>query len=201
VTARARSRSTDQRFYGVFEGLVEENEDPESEGRVKLRFPWYSDTEVTDWCRVSQLYAGPDYGSLFVPEVGDEVLVCFVHGDMRLPVVLGGLYNGEDKPPSARTSSVDEKMIRTKAGHEILLADTSGAELVKVETQGGHIVTLDDAGGLVTVETSSGNVVQMDDGAGRIAITALSKITLEAPEIDITGDTSVNVRGGQIALN
>lgn len=201
MTTRSRSRTTDQRFYGVFEGLVVENEDPEGEGRVKLKFPWYSENEVTEWCRVAQLYAGPGYGSLFVPEVGDEVLVSFVHGDMRLPVVLGGLYNGADKPPTSRTSSVDQKIIRTKAGHEILLDDSAGSESVKVETQGGHVLTLDDAGSKVTIETNGGNTVVMDDSGGSISVSALSRITLEAPQIEITGSGSVTVSGGQIALN
>ena len=59
----------------------------------------------SDWCRVVQPYAGNGYGAVFVPEKGDEVLVAFVHGDMRFPIVIGGLYNGKDKPPTARTAS------------------------------------------------------------------------------------------------
>ena len=78
--------------------------DPEHECRVTLRFPFFDGaTAETDWCRVVQPYAGNGYGAVFVPEEGDEVLVAFVHGDMRFPIVLGGLYNGQDKPPTDRT--------------------------------------------------------------------------------------------------
>ena len=75
--SQARSRSTDQRYYGVAEAIVTDVNDPEKEGRVKLRYPWFDDQTVSDWCRVRQLYAGNGYGTFFVPEVGDEVLVVF----------------------------------------------------------------------------------------------------------------------------
>src|SRR4029453_4492610 len=100
----------DQRYYGVVEALVEAV-DGDDEGRVKLRFPWFDDGTVTDWGRVTQLYPANGYGSVFVPEQGDEVLVAFVHGDMRFPIVLGGLYNGSDKPPAAPVEGRDRKTI------------------------------------------------------------------------------------------
>ncbi len=201
MSVGASARTHDQRFYGVFEGIVTENHDPEGEGRVRLELPWYSGNEVTGWCRVGQLYAGNGYGSLFVPEVGDEVLVAFVHGDMRLPIVLGGLYNGLDRPSASRTSSVDQKLIRTRAGHEIVLDDTPASGSVTIATQGGHVVTLDDANRAVTVTTAGGNVLAMDDAAGSVSVSATARITLEAPQVEITGSSSVTVRGGQIALN
>ena len=78
-------RAFDRRFYGVVEGIVEEIVDPDKEGRVKVKFPWYDDDTVTEWCRVRQLYAGPGYGTFFVPEKGDEVLVggncCWIESD------------------------------------------------------------------------------------------------------------------------
>jgi phage baseplate assembly protein V len=159
-----RSRSTDRRYYGVVEAIVVEN-DGDDEGRVKLRFPWFDGgATVTDWCRVSQLYAGGGYGSVFVPEVGDEVLVAFVHGDMRFPIVLGGLYNGVDKPPTARTDGRDQKIIRTRAGHEVLFDDA--AKEIRITTA---------EGGNVTVTAT-----------GEIRLKA-QKVTVEADSIDLGG--------------
>ena len=116
-----RSRSTDRRYYGVVEAIVAKvTDDPEHECRVTLRFPFFDGaTAESDWCRVVQPYAGNGYGAVFVPEEGDEVLVAFVHGDMRFPIVLGGLYNGVDKPPTDRTASQDQKLIQTKHGHQV----------------------------------------------------------------------------------
>jgi phage baseplate assembly protein V len=153
-----RARSTDRRYYGLVEALVVEN-DGDDEGRVKLKFPWFDGgATVTDWCRVSQLYAGNGYGSVFVPEKGDEVLVAFIHGDMRFPIVLGGLYNGVDKPPTARTGGRDQKMIRTRAGHEVLL---------------------DDGAKEITITTAQG---------GNVTVTATGEITLKAPKVTIDAD-------------
>lgn len=147
--AMPRSRSTDRRYYGLAEAIVVEN-DGDDEGRVKLRFDWFDGgATVTDWCRVSQLHAGGGYGSVFVPEVGDEVLIAFVHGDMRFPIVLGGLYNGVDKPPTARTGGRDQKIIRTKAGHEVLLDD--GEKQIRITTAEGGTVTV-TADGTITLK-------------------------------------------------
>ena len=114
--------------------------------RQASSFPWFDDEMVSEWCRVAQPYAGNGYGVFLVPEVGDEVLVAFIHGDMRLPIVLGGLYNGQDKPPTSRQDDTDQKLIRTKAGHELLFDDSDGTERVTLETAGGHALDLDDAG-------------------------------------------------------
>src|SRR5258708_2606445 len=137
TAAVSRSRSTDKRFYGVVQGIVTEVEDAQGkEGRVKVQFPWFDDQMETEWCRVRQFYAGNGYGAFFIPEKGDEVLVAFIHGDMRLPVILGGLYNGQDKPPSYRSSTQDQKMIRTKGNHELLFDDSQGKEPVRIKTTG-----------------------------------------------------------------
>ena len=109
-----------------------------------------------------QPYAGNGYGAVFVPEKGDEVLVAFVHGDMRFPIVLGGLYNGIDKPPTDRTASQDQKLIRTKHGHQVLLDDSPGQEAIRVTTAGGRELILDDVSGTVAV-TGSGVKITLED--------------------------------------
>ena len=159
-----RARSTDRRYYGVVEAIVVENEG-DDEGRVKVKFPWFDGGgSVTEWCRVSQLYAGGGYGSVFVPEKDDEVLVAFIHGDMRFPIVLGGMYNGVDKPPTARTDGKDQKIIRTKVGHEVLLDD--GAKEIRITTADGGTVTV--------------------TATGEIKLVA-KKVTIEADRIDLGG--------------
>lgn len=195
-----RSRSTDQRFYGVAEALVVDNLDPESQGRVKVKFPWFDPGMDSEWCRVSNLYAGPDYGSFFVPEVGDEVLVAFIHGDMRLPVIIGGLYNGQDLPPSARKADKDQKMIRTKGTHELLMDDTPGDERVRVKTKGGHVLDLDDTGGSVTAQTTGGHAVKLDDGGKKVTVETSSgqKVEMEDAGGKITIQTST---GASITLD
>lgn len=173
----------DQHYYGLAEALVVNNKDPLGEGRVKLTYPWLDQSMETEWCRVCQLYAGNGYGSFFVPEEKDEVLVAFVHGDLREPIVLGGLYNGKDKPAGQRSSSQDRKVIRTKAGHTLTFDDTNGSEKITI------------------FDKSEKNSIVIDTTAGSITITAKDKLTLTANSIEIKADADVTVSGKQINLN
>ena len=91
---------------------VSDANDPMQQGRVKLTFPWLSETYVSDWARTVQPGAGKDRGAMVLPEVGDEVLVLFEQGDIRRPYVLGGLYNGVDTPPTGGVTLIDSVLGR-----------------------------------------------------------------------------------------
>jgi phage baseplate assembly protein V len=199
----SRTRSTDKRFYGVVQGVVTDlNDSDGKEGRVKVQFPWFDDQMETEWCRVRQFYAGNGYGAFFVPEVGDEVLVAFIHGDMRMPIILGGLYNGKDKPPTHRSADLDQKMIRTKAGHELLFDDTSGKQRVRITTQGGHNADLSDVDQKITLQSSSGQTVVVDDSASLIKISSGScTVTIDGVSGTITlAGTTVVLTATNVAL-
>ncbi len=184
----ATPRKFDRRYYGVVEGIVTAADDPGHQGRVRVRFPRLDDHTVSEWCRVSQLYAGNGYGTLFVPEVGDEVLIAFVHGDMRLPIVLGGLYNGKDKPATYRASDRDQKLIRTKGGHEILLDDTSGQERIVVkDSSNGNTITMDVQQKSITIEAKNGSLILKGQKVEVSSDTTLS-LTARATA-DLTGQT------------
>jgi uncharacterized protein involved in type VI secretion and phage assembly len=199
-TVTSRAFSTDRRFYGVAEALVEAVEDPDGEGRVKVRLPWFDGAEVSDWCRVANLFAGNGYGSTWLPELGDEVLVGFVHGDLRLPIVLGGLYSSVDKPPRARTADTNPKLLRTKAGHEVLLDDSRGSLGVEVMTSAGHRLRLDDVDNQITLELAGGPSIVMAQTGGSIRMQATS-ITLEATDITLKASSTLTASGTTIRLN
>lgn len=184
----------DTRYFGVYPAVVEEvNDDQGKEGRVKVSFPWYDPGVPTvDWCRVRQEYAGGGYGALFVPEKGDEVLVGFMHGLMKDPIVLGGLYNGTDKPVTWRSTTKDEKVIRTKAGHQISLVDTGGSEKITI------------------VDRSAKNTITIDTTTNAITITAEASVTVEAKTdklvlkgntVEITAKGTMTLTGQTININ
>ena len=89
---------------GVSIGLVTQNQDPDGLCRVKVRFPWHDKPTESYWARLAVPMAGDDRGVVMIPEVGDEVLVAFEREDLRFPYVLGGLWNGKDKPPKGITN-------------------------------------------------------------------------------------------------
>jgi uncharacterized protein involved in type VI secretion and phage assembly len=208
--ATARSRSTDRRYYGVVEAIVSESKG-DDEGRIKITFPWFDGSTVTDWCRVSQLYAGNGYGAAFVPEKGDEVAVAFVHGDMRFPIVIGGLYNGKDKPPAAPVDGKDQKTIRTKAGHQLTFDDQSSQAAVRLTSAAGHTVELDDQGKKARVTSAGGHTVELDDqgskvrvemsGGGSVVLDS-NGITLKtAGDITLQAGGTVKLSGASIQLS
>jgi uncharacterized protein involved in type VI secretion and phage assembly len=197
----ARSTSTDKKFLGVVEALVSEVVDPEDEARVKVSYPRFDQAMVSEWARVAQPYAGNAYGFVFVPEVGDEVLVAFVQGDMRFPIIVGGLYNGVDKPPTSRRDDRDQKLIKTKGEHELLFDDTAGSMRARLKTAGGHMLDLDDEGKTVTVSSTGGDKVVLDDNAKSITIETAGgqKVLLESGKVTITA-TTVTLDASTISL-
>lgn len=87
-------------------------------GRIKIRFFWDEDQERAEnsscWVRVSQTWAGNGWGTLFIPRVGQEVVVTFIDGDPDRPLVTGCVYNGENAPPIALPDLKTQTIIRSK---------------------------------------------------------------------------------------
>ena len=85
-------------------GLAIVVSDPDSEGRVKVKYPWLRGRKQQTFSARILLPTGTLAGDfVFLPEVGDEVLVAFEHGDIRFPVIIGSLWNGSDKPPTEQS--------------------------------------------------------------------------------------------------
>ena len=89
-------------WHGVQTAQVVDVKDPDGQGRIKVKLPWSPDAAGAAcelWARLATLMAGDNRGSWFIPDVDDEVLVAFEHGDLRRPVVVGFLWDGS-KPPA-----------------------------------------------------------------------------------------------------
>ncbi len=107
-------------------------------GRVKIQFHWdrngRNDEKSSGWVRVSHSWAGTGYGTMFLPRVGEEVIVEFLNGDLRQPVIVGRLYNGRNKPPHPLPGNKTISTIKatsSKGGggsNELRFEDKKGAE-------------------------------------------------------------------------
>jgi len=165
-------------------GIVTNNKDPEGWGRVKVKFPWLSDHVESDWARIAAPGAGCERGLYWLPEVNDEVLVAFEQGDINRPYVLGGLWNGQDKPPLQNSESlsggeVHRRTLKTRAGHTLTFTDGSDASVI-VETAGGHRLTLADQKKQVRLETAGGLLLSMDDGGSEVRLESRGNLTLKS---------------------
>ena len=188
------------KIYGAVVGIVTNNNDPEGLTRVKVRFPWLTDEEESHWARVASFAAGAGRGVYFLPEVDDEVLVLFDHGDVRFPYVVGTLWNGADPAPRDNADGANnQRVVTSRSGHEIVLDDTAGAEQVEVHTAGGQRVLLDDTPGSagITIEDSSGsNRVQIDAVTGAVNVEAQTQLSLKAPIVEIEAGTALKLSAG-----
>jgi phage protein D/phage baseplate assembly protein gpV len=174
-------------------GVVEDLDDPEKWGRVKVATPWRTDAPEAVWARVATLDAGPGQGTWFVPDVGQEVVVGTLGRDDRYPVVLGALWNGTQTPPEQMDPDKNDiRAIVTRAGHKIRVDDGDAAS-IEVTTAGGRKLTLADGdeaveltdpGGPCTIKLDADGIA-LTAGSGDIKLSATSgKVTIDASGID-----------------
>jgi uncharacterized protein involved in type VI secretion and phage assembly len=201
------------KVYGVVPGVVTNNQDPEKLGRVKLMFPWLSDSEESNWARVATLMAGADRGSFFLPEVDDEVLVAFEHGDVRFPYVLGMLWNGKDKPRYDNADGANDKRVFTsRGGHEFVFDDNARQGKIVIHTKKNHTITLDDSDGgekISIVDKGGGNSVEIDSNQNSISVKSGLKLSIESQVIEIkAGGTmkleatgTMTIKGAVVMIN
>jgi uncharacterized protein involved in type VI secretion and phage assembly len=190
------------RIYGVVVGVVTDNKDPDKLGRVKVKLPWLADDAETGWARVATFMAGKDRGAVFLPEVDDEVLVAYEHGDVRFPWVLGAAHNGKDTAPYANSDGKNEKrMFTSRSGMTLTFDDKDGSEKVELADKGSkESIVIDMANKKITLTSSGDFDLMAEQGAVTIKAKTLAIETSGAAEIKATGDLdlkgkTVNVKG------
>jgi uncharacterized protein involved in type VI secretion and phage assembly len=189
---------------GVVAGIITNNKDSEGLGRVKIKFPWLSDDNETDWVRIATLMAGGGRGSFFLPEVGDEVLVAFEHGDINHPFVIGALWNGVDKPPDNNSDGKNNiRKITSRSGHEIIFNDdnTAKQERIEIHTNSGHKIVLDDSVGQEKIEIqdkTGSNKIIIDSVQNSMNIESVLQLKIKAAVVEIEGTTSLTLKSNAI---
>ena len=209
-------------IFGVVVGIVSNIKDPEGLHRVRLTFPWLSDDFETYWARMAMIGAGRDRGMVWLPEVGDEVLVAFEQGDVRHPYVIGALFNGKDLPAGANGKDLYDgagrsalKGLKSRSGHRMVLRDgwqghegvwigtgdskhkfvlSQNESKIKLLSDGSIEIT---AKGNITVEAT--NITMK--AAGDLTLAAQKSLSIQGLDVKIAGTTTVDVDGGMITLN
>lgn len=195
VAAQAQER---KRLYGVYPAIVQSINDPDQQGRIRVRLPWSPDGSgagYEGWARLATLMAGADRGTWFIPEVGDEVLVAGEGGDLRRLYVIGALWNGQDAPPEQMDGGEqnNKKVIVSRNNIRVTLDDTQGQETVKIETPGGQVLTLQDGPGTIKIEDSNGNSLTMESAG--MTLRTSGKLTIQASTINVSA-SMVSVDAG-----
>ena len=207
---------------GVVIGIVVDNKDPEGHYRVKVKYPWvmeagdYTDSPDDEdfrstWCRMTTLFSGgkdtgASRGAFFLPEIDDEVLLAFEHGDLRRPYVVGALWNGIDLPIDNNDSQGGKNNFRSiisRSGHIIQFVDNAdGRDDIVIQT----FMDIDNGGGGDTTRDDphnrTGHFVRLTHGGDkgeRIEIYDTSKknwifIHTDENMIEINSEKDIHIK-------
>jgi uncharacterized protein involved in type VI secretion and phage assembly len=193
-------------------GVVTNNKDTESMGRVRVKYPSLSDTEESAWARIASPSAGNARGIMMLPQPGEEVIVGFEHGDTRRPIVVGSLFNGRDKPGPELLQNNDGSLsvMSNEKIHQHSKKDfeIKSDQNMTVEVQSNKTETI--KGNFKNEATGNGNLKAqqyvIEAGSSltvkgvSVTVEASASLTLKGATVDIQGSGPVNIKGAIINL-
>ncbi|HEX9102319.1 MAG TPA: phage baseplate assembly protein V [Polyangia bacterium] len=216
---------------GVMVGIVTNIAHDSGDYRVKVRFPTLPNGgqqgEDSSWFRIISYMAGKDRGTFWLPEVEDEVLVCFVNGDFNQGVILGAFWNGTDKPIYSNKDAAgkvtdagfqgkheakknDLRVFRSRVGHQLVFNDNASEPRVALHSKQKHRIVLDDKDNAPTqIEIYDGkeeNYILIDTKNKKITIESKSgsmllkckdTFTVQAGTIEMSSDKNTTIKVGQ----
>lgn len=211
---------------GLVPAVVSDLDDPEARGRVKVSFPWLHESVESPWARVCGPGGGKERGIVWYPEVGDEVLVGFDHGDVRRPYILGGLWNGTDVLPTepgavVGQGTIDTRTMVSRTGSHLTFDDSdgsirmvSGDQKLSLLMEAGDTSVTIKSDGTVSIETSQELAINAGtdlkiEASANVEIKAGASLTLEggsdaalkAPMVEVNGSGQTTVKGGLVQIN
>ncbi len=171
----------------------------DAQGRVMVRFHWdrsgSADERASCWIRVGQLWAGNGWGGLFLPRVGQEVIVTFLEGDPDRPLITGCVYNGANTPPTSLPERKTVSTIRSRSSvggggfNEIRFEDNKGSEQLYTHAQRDRV---EEVGQDRTTTVGRDQALEVGRDATR-------KVAGDETAV-IEGDRSVQVDGAATVL-
>jgi phage protein D/phage baseplate assembly protein gpV len=195
-----RGAQSERPSTGPFIGSVTEVGAGNFEGKVKVSLPAFGESVASTWARVVSVGAGAKRGFMVLPSIGDEVLVMFEDADLRRPVVLGGLWNGKDKPPKAvvaKQSKLQEWVMKSPSGHTISFRDGDSPDKKNVEIAlSDTTIKLHIGEDKVELFAKSGKPLQLKSGNASITLTASGDVQIKGNKVSITAETNAEVKGG-----
>ena len=208
-----------QAIDGPIIGIVTNINDPDKLGRVKVKFPTLGASEESHWARIATPLTGAERGAHFLPEVNDEVLVAFVHGDINHPYIIGGLWNGMDKPPvppalpNGRNweiligggSKVKNRLIKSTKGNMLIFNNSDDAPGVFLVGKSGAYIMVNDVNGkelIALADKTKGDFIEIRSQDQSIWIEAVGPITIKNRgniKVETQGNLDATVQGNLTA--
>lgn len=188
---------------GLTIGIVTNNKDPDGVGRVRVKFPALSDQEESWWARVVTPGAGSSAGLMFMPQIDDEVLVGFEHGDLRRPFVLGGVWGAKAKPPTAAETFLAQNKV-VHWGLRTMNGTTLGIRSGDAPADKHYKVALPDGttqymGADKTEIIAMNKSIELKSGQASILITDKGDIQIKGANIKLEATQGITIDGLSIA--
>jgi uncharacterized protein involved in type VI secretion and phage assembly len=190
-------------------GIVTDNSDPEKLARVKIKYPTLGGEVESGWARIVWGAAGKERGVVALPEVNDEVVVGFEHGDVRRPFILGALFNGVDTPgadlvkadsslaarfPRDLDVATKKKTLLT-AGEDITVTSEKGAFALTASTD----TKLTSQKGTITIEATAGQIKANGKTGVEITASGPLKISSTAP-VTVESNAALQLKGSVVQV-
>lgn len=197
LTSGSGAAASASRLPSVANAVVTDVQDPLRVGRVKLQFPWLDDTYVSDWTRTVQL-GGKAGGGIFPMDVGDEVLVGFDRGALDHPFVIGGLYNGQDRPTVVKDVPLHDGLKQQAARHTLSDRQGNRVDLLSQPTgarrQGVRLASGDDR---LTIHLDRTKTEITVDSKGTVSIRGSRSVSVEAgTDLTLSARRSLTIKSG-----
>ena len=179
------------KYYGTYSGEVTDNEDPELQGRIKVKVPAMFGAEMEVWAR-------PCFSTahFYVPPVGARVWVEFEAGNPGYPLYVGVWYPTSTVPTEAAVTPPDSRLIKTPSGHVVELFDKEGEEKIIIRHKDNSFIAL-DKNGSVLISNKNGSHIFLNAEAEETTITEQHGNFIRMKD---DGLTLVNVNGAVIEM-
>ena len=205
-------------YFGKYRAFVADNDDPQGLGRLKLTIPSVLGEATSDWALPSVAYGGgADFGVLWVPPAGAQVLAEFLEGDLSAPLWAGTFWRQSFEVPS-EYQAPSTKVLKTESGHFLTFEDEDGSEAVTLHSasdaefvmdpdggisltdSAGAKVVLDAQGGEITIEDANGNSIVMSSSGITCVDSSGNEIKMSASGVDVKSSAVVNIEGSQVTV-
>jgi uncharacterized protein involved in type VI secretion and phage assembly len=191
-----------QRENGIVIGVVDDLDDQEDLGRVRVKLP-HLNGELSNWARIATPFGGKGRGLFLRPEREDEVLVAFEHGDPRAPYIVGSLWSKPDPPPSddGKRTENNWRFLQSRSGHLLKFDDTDGAERIEiVGKDGNHKIVIDVSGNKIEITCSQGDL-KLSAPSGKVSIDAQSVEIKSSTTLDLKASGAMTISGQTVGIN
>lgn len=172
--------------------------DPDGEDRIKVRLPVISTGDEGVWARIATLDAGDKRGTFFRPEIGDEVIVGFLNGDPRHPVVIGGVHSSAKPAPEPPKDDNHRKGYISRSEMKMVFDDEK--KIFTLETPAGNKLVLSEDEKAITLEDQNGNKITMNsdgislESAKDIILKATGDLKMEALKIEANASAGATIK-------